>query len=121
MKREIKLRAFVKSLNKVLDVVEIRFLANEVGVGTRHDWHYHDIKDVELMQYTGIKDKNGVEIYEGDILEGNGIGVLVWFDDRFGVGSGKINNYHVVDEISKYEMEINKVIGNIYENPELCH
>lgn len=69
-----------------------------------------------LIQYTGLKDKNGKEIYEGDIV--------VWIDSDgnkrqnkvfFERGAFRICNSYF--EISEYgELE---VIGNIYENPEL--
>jgi uncharacterized phage protein (TIGR01671 family) len=111
MQREIKFRAFVKSLNKVLEVVEIRFLANEVGVGTRHDWHYHDMKDIELMQYTGMKDKNDIEIFDGDIVH---------FDYDF-IGKIKVEFINGKYSICKYDLSDSVILGNIYENPELCN
>ncbi|MCX4167822.1 hypothetical protein A5867_001825 [Enterococcus sp. 6D12_DIV0197] len=74
-----------------------------------------------LMQSTGLKDKNGVEIFEGDVLTSNvqpckmvnpikdGYGVVCFENGMFKLGA-----ISLVTFISKME-----VIGNIYENPEL--
>ena len=64
---------------------------------------------MEIMQYTGLKDKNGKEIYEGDILE---------------VYGGECINYLVESLYSIFYDRINteleyEIIGNIHENPEL--
>jgi uncharacterized phage protein (TIGR01671 family) len=73
----------------------------------------------EVMQYTGLKDKNGREIYEGDIIrwhERVTADYQITFTD--GVfcldGIGIQNLYHHREELGKWE-----VVGNIYENPEL--
>ena len=80
-----------------------------------------------LMQFTGLKDKNGKEIYEGDVIK-----FSRYWSDHFEVGTGnvfffedeavylythgpKVIEFPTLGEISK-EVEI---IGNIYENPEL--
>lgn len=73
-----------------------------------------------IMQYTGLKDKNGKEIYEGDILKVKGIkkygeytAQVIWKAPLFKLS---INCTKFVDSAAFIGTEI---IGNIYENPEL--
>ena len=89
---------------------------------------------LQFMQYTGLKDKNGKEIYEGDVLrftevdEDSALGSettyvteVKWIDDlaqwRVVFPAGRRTELHCVLQIPYfYDQE---VIGNIYENPEL--
>ncbi len=83
----------------------------------------------EIMQYTGLKDKNGKEIYEGDIVnEGNGDGVnpeIKFIDGAFRLVSEDTatvsiwgTEYDILAEACCLG-NILEIIGNIYENPEL--
>ena len=81
-----------------------------------------DPERYKLMQYTGLKDKNGKEIYEGDIMEithpkeGATRGVIEYSDDggRFLWFAHEDSGYGLTSRD-----RANEVIGNIYENPEL--
>lgn len=79
-------------------------------------------KDFNLMQYTGLKDKNGKEIYEGDIVKlraNHGIGVIKYSDEwgAFVVEYIKPRSLAVLG--MHYYKEDIEILGNIYENPEL--
>lgn len=101
--REIKFRAWDIDNKFLFDVYEIHFGNNFYIKGLGQIFS----RNFNLMQYTGLKDKNGKEIYEGDIIEyfDEQIELVEWSKSDFWSGLGTFR--------------ISKVIGNIYENPEL--
>ena len=114
--REIKFRVWDK-LNKEMFNVEIMdFQKRQVYKDTVS---YRKFEDIELMQYTGLKDKNNKEIYEGDIVTLHNRKYKVTFNTE---GARFVLRY---DEFELDIIFINhnnkrmEVIGNIYENPEL--
>lgn len=73
-----------------------------------------------LCQFTGLKDKNGVEIYEGDIAKDNGgfIYKVIWRKKKARFAY-KCNEGSKTNMNQKEDAKIIEVIGNIYENPKL--
>lgn len=81
-----------------------------------HHWLYDTPDGVILMQYTGLKDKNGKEIYEGDICEEwKKKGQIKWGEH----GGWILDCGDLVLGIGALDPDQMEVIGNIYENPEL--
>lgn len=150
--REIKFRAWDKGNSKMVDVVS--YEKNYETKEGRYDLAWRDAyedenflrygmkieEECEVMQWTGLKDNNGNDIYEGDIIYweiDNGVGIesytaiVKWSENLVKEGWSKaykwlvdyIGNYYrgSYDELSTpaaYNDEL-QVIGNIYENPEL--
>lgn len=161
-----KFRAWDTEEKEMLEVValyfetmEMRYLNKQGKVETidhanvyvsRGDDKYttivRSLKGLEIMQFTGLKDINGVDIYEGDIIEvtsdeyleynfswikkGDRF-VISWIEELYGIGMTKTNDYRngkceaCMAELvfsDDHESSIgcwSTIIGNIYENPEL--
>lgn len=134
--RDIKFRAYDKENKEMLDVENLYWneVTGEFLIRTTMYSDYFNTDEMILMQYTGLKDKNGKEIYEGDILK---IPEWLWQDNQelcvciyneehqtseiigFGlyIKDGYSGEYKIIvpsDEWDEFE-----VIGNIYDNPEL--
>lgn len=119
--REIKFRYWDKENNEMINADVLAF--EEYLPVADH------LNQEGIMQYTGMKDVNGVEIYEGDILQPSNnekkIFTVVWREGE----SGFKRKYSYVRKYQREEYEGtsylpiypngHKVIGNIHENPEL--
>ena len=119
-----KFRAWLKKEQKMDNYIDhISWLEDElycIGDGITY---MVSAEDLVLMQSTGLVDKNGKEIFEGDILDYRGRKALVRWH-----GSYASFIYRFVDELQKRNTEWKplylaymkcEIIGNIYENPEL--
>lgn len=123
MNREIKFRVWDKENKEMLKVQELDFEPTFYGgrVAMRPDKYndYFDTEDMILMQYTEKNDKNGEEIYEGDIVSiknDNRKAIVEWTDAILGYILSYIGwcDFDYLSDIMELE-----VIGNIYDNLEL--
>lgn len=133
--REIKFDAIYKPTGEHFKPVSINFNDNTIRGnfdGEINDWCHFSLDgkygDVILRQYTGLKDKNGKEIYESDILEQireskKGYYTVVWHDNGFKLEYKFTRKYQGEEYTDTNYLPIYQdyylVIGNIYENPEL--
>lgn len=123
--REIKYKAFI--LGKMWEVRAIYWTEDGVFVHTDGGFMYLCEEDnIHLLEYTGLKDKNGKEIYEGDIIIGHPYSsdaLEVFWDDGQCGWELRSENYgtHFIDFSGGSDLGYQpfEVIGNKYENPEL--
>ena len=120
--REIKVRAWYKPYKQMCQVESLRFDGNGVYAAVLIEESFYDRRLVEadeivIEQFTGLKDKNGTEIYEGDILiDDTGEPIEYWVV-KFSDG-GFVGECAGVAE-SLFELTNLEVVGNIHKNPEL--
>ena len=115
-----KFRAWFKQGSKMVNVATIDFLEKEVK---SHANVMYSFDEIELMQSTGLIDKNGEEIFEGDVLltYDDELAKVFWNDDLAGWFVDFIYEIAELSEVADIQSgrSICEIIGNIYENPEL--
>jgi uncharacterized phage protein (TIGR01671 family) len=141
--RQIKFRVWIKEKKKMLIAGELELMSRDNGddyysvscydPDDKYWSHYICPEGFVLMQFTGLLDKNGVEIYEGDVVRRSSETLDQCFNNEItyegssfcirtqDLVSLKFSNqaldlYIPRDKPAGYDIE---VIGNIYENPEL--
>ena len=140
--REIKFRAWLKKEERMVSVSHISFIGlayrcnHVLGIGFEEidvyegdsssgDWR--PFNEIILMQYTGFKDSNGKEIYEGDIVSCLGHDDEDIYDSLVYYSGGALcidssgcdYDYIAIGWALESDLFSIEVIGNIYENPEL--
>jgi hypothetical protein len=124
--REIKFRAWKPERKRMSEAFNLKDLDGEDGgeiyTGDMSFIQINHNPTVILMQYTGLKDKHGKEIYEGDIVKlypSDKSGVQILWDEHiagFGFGNQTMADHLNFRKLATISYE---VIGNVYENPEL--
>lgn len=125
--REIKFRAWLKEKKEMIDNARPDFFCKHLHYLCDNSSGGQDVlgvstEDIELMQYTGLKDMREKEIYEGDIVKlraNHGIGVVKYYDEWGAFVIEYIKSKPLVVLGMSYYKEDIEVIGNIYENSEL--
>ena len=119
---ELKFKAFFKVDGQIYEVLSIDFLNKEVTLWDKETAVNFEASfdEIELIQYTGVNDKNGKEIYTGFLVKWGLRTYKICFNCGFYMHDlSRINpEYPITKEFKKASDEF-EVIGNIYENPEI--
>ena len=123
--KEFKMKAWLKKENKMVSIIGIDLNYQYIrytddGNLFKDDYKIAEFKDIELLQFTGVKDKAGQEVYEADVIKFNDgiddIYGLISYDDEDAVYCVSYENVteHLLNMAGDFE-----IVGNIFENPDL--
>ena len=123
--REFKMKAWLKKENKMASIIGIDLNYQYIrysddGNLFKDDYKIAEFKDIELLQFTGAKDKAGQEVYEADVIKFNDgiddIYGLISYDDEDAVYCVSYEN--ITEHLSNMAGDF-EIVGNIFENPNL--
>ena len=123
--KEFKIKAWLKKENKMVAIIGIDLNYQYIrytddGNLFKDDYKIAEFKDIELLQFTGAKDKAGQELYEADVILFNDgiddIYGLISYDDED--GTYRVSYENITEHLSDREGDF-EIVGNIFENPDL--
>ena len=123
--KEFKMKAWLKKENKMVSIIGIDLNYQYIrytddGNLFKDDYKIAEFKDIELLQFTGVKDKAGQELYEADVIKFNDgiddIYGLISYDDED--GTYRVSYENITEHLLEREGDF-EIVGNIFENPDL--
>ena len=123
--KKFKMKAWLKKEKKMVAIIGIDFnyeyiRYTEDGNLFNENYKTAAFKDIELLQFSGAKDKAGQELYEADVIKFNDgiddIYGLISYDDED--GSYRVSYENITEHLSNLEGDF-EIVGNIFENPQL--
>lgn len=123
--REFKMKAWLKKEKKMVAIIGIDFNYEYIRYTEdsnlfNENYKTAEFKDIELLQFTGLKDNGGQELYEADVIKFNDgiddIYGLISYDDED--GTYRVSYENITEHLSEREGDF-EIVGNIFENPDL--
>ena len=123
--KELKIKAWLKKEKKMVSIIGIDFNYEYIRYTEddnlfNSDYKVAEFKDIELLQFTGLKDNGGQELYEADVIKFNDgiddIYGLISYDDED--GTYRVSYENITEHLSDREGDF-EIVGNIFENPQL--
>jgi len=123
--KEFKMKAWLKREKKMVAIIGIDFNYEYIRYtedGNLFNENYKTVafKDIELLQFSGAKDKAGQELYEADVIKFNDgiddIYGLISYDDED--ATYRVSYENITEHLSDLEEDF-EIVGNIFENPDL--
>ena len=123
--KEFKMKAWLKKEKKMVAIIGIDFNYEYIRYTEddnlfNSDYKVAEFKDIELLQFSGVKDKIGQELYEADVIKFNDgiddIYGLISYDDED--GAYRVSYENITEHLLEREGDF-EIVGNIFENPDL--
>lgn len=123
--KELKIKAWLKKEKKMVSIIGIDFNYEYIRYTEdnnlfNENYKTAEFKNIELLQFTGLKDNGGQELYEADVIKFNDgiddIYGLISYDDED--GTYRVSYENITEHLSDREGDF-EIVGNIFENPQL--
>jgi hypothetical protein len=123
--KELKIKAWLKKEKKMVSIIGIDFNYEYIRYTEddnlfNENYKTAEFKNIELLQFTGLKDNGGQELYEADVIKFNDgiddIYGLISYDDED--GTYRVSYENITEHLSEREGDF-EIVGNIFENPQL--
>ena len=123
--KELKIKAWLKKEKKMVSIIGIDFNYEYIRYTEddnlfNENYKTAEFKNIELLQFTGLKDNGGQKLYEADVIKFNDgiddIYGLISYDDED--GTYRVSYENITEHLSEREGDF-EIVGNIFENPDL--